>query len=53
MTCTIGEAATFCRSTTAGTTDIAAGATVAVKAVETSNNADGDESWCKIGIALK
>ena len=53
VTCTIGEAATYCRSVAASTTDVAVGATVAVKAVETSNNGDGDESWCRVYIQMQ
>lgn len=53
ITCTIGEAASQCSTTTGSTTDIAAGATIAMQAVEASDNADGDESWCRVGIAIK
>lgn len=53
VTCTIGEAATSCSTVVSSTTDIAAGATVAVSVVAVDNNGDGDESWCKVGIAYK
>ncbi len=53
VTCVVGEGETDCRSLTGSTTDVAAGATVAVKAVQTSNNGDGDNHWCKVYIALK
>jgi len=52
ISCTINAGETDCRSLTATTTDIAAGATVAVKAVQASDNAD-DDHWCKIYIAYK
>lgn len=52
ITCTISEAQSDCRSLTGTTTDIAAGATVAVQAVQSSNNAD-DDLWCSVSIALQ
>jgi hypothetical protein len=52
LTCQIAEAGTYCRTVAGSTTDIAAGATVAMKVVQSSDNAD-DNSWCKVGIALK
>lgn len=52
ITCTIGTGAQYCRSVGATTTDVAAGATVAVKAVQTSDNAD-DNSWCRVYIQMQ
>lgn len=52
ITCTISAGQQECRTLTGTTTDIAANATVAMKAVETSNNAD-DNGSCKVSIALK
>lgn len=52
VTCTIAESTSYCRSLTGSTTDIGAGATLAIKAVQSSNNAD-DNGWCKIYISLK
>lgn len=52
ISCVIGEGETDCRSLTASTTDIAAGATIAIKAVQASDNSD-DDHWCKVGIAYK
>ena len=45
LTCTIGEAATECRNVAGTTTNIVAGATLAMSVVETSNNTD-DNAWC-------
>lgn len=52
VTCTIGEAAQTCRTMTATTTDVAAGATIAVNAAMTSNNAD-DNGWCKLYVQMQ
>lgn len=52
VTCSLAEAETACVSVTATTTDIAAGATIAVKAVEVGNNSD-DNAWCRVFIAPK
>lgn len=52
QTCTISEAGADCRILTATTTDIAAGATVAIKAVQSGDNAD-DDLWCKATIAIQ
>lgn len=52
LTCTIGEGATECRTNDSTTTNIAAGATVAMKVVAVDNNADGDESWCKLTVSF-
>jgi hypothetical protein len=51
QTCTISDASD-CSFTTATTTDVAAGATVAIKAVQIGDNAD-DNLWCKVTIALQ
>jgi hypothetical protein len=45
VSCTIGVSATECRTNTATTTNIAAGATMAVKVVPSGNNAAAD-AWC-------
>ena len=52
ISCTVSEGETDCRSLTGSTTDIAAGATLAVKAVQVSDNTD-DDHWCKVYIAYK
>jgi len=52
ISCIISVGETDCRSLTGSTTDIAAGATVAVKAVQSGDNAD-DDHWCKVYIAYK
>jgi len=52
ISCVISAGETDCRSLTGSTTDITAGATVAVKAVQVSNNTD-DDHWCKVYVAYK
>lgn len=52
ITCTISEGQRGCRTLTGSTTDIAANATWAVKAVMTSNNTDQD-LWCSVSVMLK
>ena len=52
LTCTISTGQSDCRILAGSTTDIAAGATIAMQAVEASNNAD-DNGWCVLTIALK
>ncbi len=52
VTCTISEAETECSDVTSTSTDVAAGATVAMKVVEASNNAD-DNAWCQAVIAIR
>jgi len=53
ISCSIAAGETDCRSLTGSTTDIAAGATIAIKAVQTSDNGDGDDHWCKVYFAYK
>ena len=48
----IFEATVLFEKGTGSTTDIAAGATLAVKAVQVSDNTD-DDHWCKVYIAYK
>jgi hypothetical protein len=52
ITCTISVGESECRSLVGSTTNIAAGATVAVKAVETSNNSD-DNAHCVALMAVR
>jgi hypothetical protein len=52
VSCAVGEAATSCRSLSGTTTDVAAGAAVAVRAVQVSNNSD-DDLWCQVAIMLQ
>ncbi len=52
VTCSLAEAETSCVGVTGSTTDIASGATIAVKAVMVSNNSD-DNAWCRVVIAPK
>jgi hypothetical protein len=52
ITCTIGATQTDCRSLLGSTTNVAAGATVAISATQTSNNAD-DNLKCNMQIALQ
>lgn len=52
ISCTIATSETTCTSTTGSTTDIAAGATVAVKSVTTEDLSTND-FWCKVFITLK
>lgn len=51
ISCTIAEAATECRSNVATTTNIAAGATLAVKVVPTGDNAAGNV-WCSVLMSM-
>jgi len=52
VTCTVGTGATTCSTTQGSTTDIAAGATMAVKAVNTED-LSAQDFWCKVGVAYK
>jgi hypothetical protein len=52
IACTITAGQTDCRSLTGSTTNVAAGATVAISATQTSNNAD-DNLKCNMQIALQ
>ncbi len=52
VTCSLAEGNTSCVSVTGSTTDIADGATIAVKTVQSSNNSD-DNSWCRVYISPK
>jgi len=52
VTCSLAAGESDCVSNTGSTTDIAAGATVAVLATQSSNNSD-DNSWCRVWISLK
>lgn len=52
ITCTISAGQTDCRSLVGTTTNVAAGATVAISATQTSNNAD-DNLLCRLQIALQ
>jgi hypothetical protein len=52
ITCTISTGQTDCRSLTGTTTNIAAGATVAIKADHTGNN-NGDDFKCYVDISLQ
>ncbi len=52
LTCTMAVGETACRVNTGTTTNIAANATVAMSVVETSNNVDGDESWCSLLVSF-
>lgn len=52
MTCTIATGATSCTSVTSSTTDIAAGATLAMKVVNTED-LSAQDGWCKVLIAYK
>lgn len=52
MTCTIPTGETSCTSVTSSTTDIAAGATLAMKVVNTED-LSAQDGWCKVLIAYK
>lgn len=52
QTCSLSEGESDCSITTATTTDIAAGATIAAKAVQASDNSD-DNLWCRATIAYQ
>lgn len=52
QTCTISEGETDCTITTPTDTDVAAGATLAVEAVMSSDNSD-DDGWCEATIAIR
>lgn len=52
MTCTVATGDTSCVSVTGSTTDVAAGATVAIQAVNTEDLSLQD-FWCRMGIAWK
>lgn len=49
QTCTVAEAERDCSITVATTTDVAAGATIAMKAVQTGDNTT-DNYWCRATI---
>lgn len=53
LTCTVAAGQTDCRTLTGTTTNIAAGATVAVQMTQTSNNADGENGRCVASLALQ
>lgn len=50
ITCSLAAGETECRTNAGTTTNIAAGATLAVKAVQVSNNAD-DDLWCSVLVS--
>ena len=52
QTCTIAEAEKDCSIVTPTTTDVAAGATIAMKAVQTGNNTT-DNYWCRATIVYQ
>lgn len=52
QSCVISEGESDCSITTSTTTDVAAGATIAMKAVQVSNNSD-DDLWCRMTIAYQ
>jgi hypothetical protein len=52
VTCTISAGETGCASLVGSTTNVAAGATVAMKLVMSSNNTDQD-AWCSVSIMLQ
>lgn len=51
VTCSLAVGETLCSTATSSTTDVAAGATLAVEAVQSSNNTD-DDGWCQVTYAL-
>lgn len=52
LSCSLAAGETDCSIPYGTTTDVAAGATIAIKAVEVSDNAD-DNAWCRLAIAVK
>lgn len=52
LTCSLATGEVECSIPYGTTTDIAAGATIAIKAVQVSNNSD-DDGWCRLAIAVK
>lgn len=52
VTCTIATGETTCSSVTASTTDVAAGATLAVE-YEDTEDLSAQDGWCKVFLALK
>lgn len=52
VTCTVSVGETGCRGLTGSTTDVAAGATLAMQAVQTGDNVD-DDLWCQLNIMLQ
>jgi hypothetical protein len=52
VTCTIATGDTSCTSVTASTTDVAAGATIAVQTV-TTEDLSAQDWWCKVFISYK
>lgn len=52
MTCTVATGDTSCTSVASSTTDVAAGATVAIKVVNTED-LSAQDGWCKVLIAYK
>jgi hypothetical protein len=52
ITCQMAAGVTECRVNTGTTTNIGANATLAIKVVEVSNNADVDEIWCSVLVSF-
>jgi len=52
VTCSLAEGETSCVSVVGSSTDIAAGATVAIEVIQSSDNSD-DNSWCRLYISPK
>lgn len=52
MTCAMAAGETECRVNTGTTTNIAANATLAMQVAQSSNNGDGDETWCSVFVSF-
>ena len=52
ITCTISEAQNSCATLSGTTTNVAAGATLVVRAIMVSNNSD-DDHWCMANVMLQ
>lgn len=50
--CIISEGESACRVNVGTTTNIAAGAAIAMSVVQVSDNSDGDESWCSTFVSF-
>jgi hypothetical protein len=52
ISCTVTGSVKYCSTTTGSTTDIAAGATIAIQA-DYSEDLDAEDAWCKLYFAVR
>ncbi len=53
LTCTVGTGNTTCSTVLGTTTDVAAGATVAIKSVTSGEDLSAQDFWCRVGVIYK